>query len=272
MKSEQTVDSEPALFELFHENSKLSRLSWMAWEKTMPHLHHRLAEGLSFKGLPLTPLPKRFLPLNMSLGTTILSRTSVRKMHPKTVTPRQLATLLHYSYGVTRNYSVKGFRLPLRVVPSAGALYPLELFIYCRKVTGLSCGLYHYNALAHQLRLLCEGENTHKFSQYFVQDKLLRQASILVFITAVFERTTFKYGERGYRFVLLEAGHVAQNLNLVSFGLGLGCINIGGFFDRDVDAFLGLDGVAHSTLYILAVGAQRTHTFRGKQKLGRHKQ
>ena len=77
---------------------------------------------------------------------------------------------------------------------------------------------------------------------------------MIVFITAVFERSVFKYGDRGYRFVLLEAGHVAQNINLAVTALGLGCVNIGGFFDRDIDEFLGIDGLTHSSVYLMAIG------------------
>jgi len=89
-----------------------------------------------------------------------------------------------------------------------------------------------------------------------VQKNLAYDSSVLFFITALFERATFKYGDRGYRFVLLEAGHVAQNINLASGGLRLGCMNIGGFFDRQIDDLLGLDGVTHSTVYLVAVGGK----------------
>ena len=77
-----------------------------------------------------------------------------------------------------------------------------------------------------------------------------------LFVTAEFARSTFKYGERGYRFVLLEAGHLAQNVNLAAAGLGLGCLDVGGYYDRQVDEWLGLDGVTHSTVYLLALGAE----------------
>jgi SagB-type dehydrogenase family enzyme len=73
-------------------------------------------------------------------------------------------------------------------------------------------------------------------------------------VTALFGRSTFKYGPRGYRFVLLEAGHVAQNINLTASALKLGSLNLGGFIDRETDAFLHLDGVSHSTVYSIAVG------------------
>ena len=87
-----------------------------------------------------------------------------------------------------------------------------------------------------------------------MQNTIPRAASLTIFITPLFERSVFKYGERGYRFVLLEAGHVAQNLNLVATALGFGCLNIGGFFDREIDQFLALDGIAHSTIYMMAIG------------------
>jgi SagB-type dehydrogenase family enzyme len=87
-----------------------------------------------------------------------------------------------------------------------------------------------------------------------VQAEVGRNASLIIFITAIFERSVFKYGDRGYRFIFLEAGHVAQNINLVSNALGLGSVNIGGFFDREIDDFLDLDGVTHSTIYMIAIG------------------
>ena len=82
----------------------------------------------------------------------------------------------------------------------------------------------------------------------------------MFFMTAMFERTVFKYGDRGYRFTFLEAGHVAQNMSLVATALGLGCVNIGGFYDREIDEFLGIDGLTHSTLYMLAIGGKSTST------------
>ena len=90
-----------------------------------------------------------------------------------------------------------------------------------------------------------------------VQPDIAYGASLIVFITSIFERSIFKYGDRGYRFILLEAGHVAQNINLVSNALGLGSVNIGGYFDREIDDLLGLDGVAHSTIYMIAIGSRK---------------
>jgi SagB-type dehydrogenase family enzyme len=76
----------------------------------------------------------------------------------------------------------------------------------------------------------------------------------MVFITALFQRSTFKYGPRGYRFAFLEAGHVAQNINLASTAMGLGSVNICGYFDREIDELLGIDGLKHSTIYMIGIG------------------
>jgi SagB-type dehydrogenase family enzyme len=77
---------------------------------------------------------------------------------------------------------------------------------------------------------------------------------MMLFITAQFERSLFKYRDRGYRFILLEAGHVAQNMNLAATALGLGSVDIGGYFDRQADELLGLDGLTHSTIYMVGIG------------------
>ena len=103
--------------------------------------------------------------------------------------------------------------------------------------------------------MLREGDQTQQIAESLVhfQANVAYDSSVIFFLTAIFERSTFKYGARGYRFIFLEAGHVAQNFNLVATGLGLGCLNIGGYYDRAVDKLLGLDGVSHSTIYMIAV-------------------
>jgi SagB-type dehydrogenase family enzyme len=168
-----------------------------------------------------------------------------------------LANLLHHSYGVTRENADNGFPRPFRIVPSAGALYPLEIFFHSSKVQGLQDGIYHYHPARNCLRQLSPRNESKNIAERLIQPEIALEASVIIFITAIFERSVFKYGDRGYRFVLLEAGHVAQNMNLVGNALGLGCVNLGGFFDREIDDFLGLDGVTHSTLYLIAIGKRR---------------
>jgi SagB-type dehydrogenase family enzyme len=101
-----------------------------------------------------------------------------------------------------------------------------------------------------------------------VQPELAQGASLIIFLTAIFERSIFKYKERGYRYILLEAGHVAQNLNLVANAFGLGCVNIGGYFDREIDDLLDLDGVTHSTIYMIAIGGKTDTSDNGSKSDG----
>jgi len=142
--------------------------------------------------------------------------------------------------------------------PSAGALYPLELFFHSRCIDGASPGLYHYNPMRNEIRRVLDDDRSQSIADALIpfQSHLALDAALLVFLTALFGRSTFKYATRGYRFVLLEAGHVAQNLNLVANGLGLASLNVGGYFDRRLDELLGLDGLTHSAIYMVAIGGR----------------
>ncbi len=246
--------NEDHAWELFHENSKNGRFSTSATDQDVRDHLARLHESLPFEGYPMVELPRSLAPLQLSLEQAITTRVSVREFTTGPLTLQTLATLLHYGYGVSRARTDSDVPHSLRVVPSAGALYPLEIFFHTARIEGLTAGLYHYNPSKNHLRLLRAGDETGTVSQAMIQPDIALGASLIVFITAFFERSIFKYQDRGYRFVLLEAGHVAQNLNLVSNALGLGALNVGGFFDREIDAFLNLDGVTQSTIYMAAIG------------------
>jgi SagB-type dehydrogenase family enzyme len=106
------------------------------------------------------------------------------------------------------------------------------------------------------LKLVRKGDYTDVIAKAMLQPELGRNASVMIFLTAVFERSVFKYADRGYRYIMLEAGHVAQNINLAANALGFGCRNIGGYLDRDIDCFLDLDGITHSAIYMIAIGGK----------------
>jgi SagB-type dehydrogenase family enzyme len=258
-------ETDSPLWELFHENSKLSKFSPTRSKTELLDWTRRLHESLPFDGYPAVSLPKRSPHAHMPLGKAIKGRASAHAIAPHPLGLDRLATLLRLTYGLNHDRPSADFIRSSRVVPSAGALYPLEIFVLSAQVEGLPPGLYHYNPPNDNLRLLQEGKHHHRIARYFLQPTIPRKAAALIFITAMFERTTFKYFSRGYRYVLLEAGHVAQNINLVSTALGLVCLNIGGFLDRGIDAFLRLDGVTHSTLYIIAIGGNN-HGIRHRAK------
>jgi SagB-type dehydrogenase family enzyme len=140
-----------------------------------------------------------------------------------------------------------------RAVPSGGALYPLELYEIVFDVAGIDAGLYHYDPYRHRLARLAAPERTD-LAAALSDPSAIEHAAVAVVLTAVFWRSRFKYGQRGYRFCLLEAGHVAQNLVLAAASLDLPALPLGGFYDRRLDALLGVDGVNESSLYVIAIG------------------
>jgi SagB-type dehydrogenase family enzyme len=192
--------------------------------------------------------------MRMGLAEAVTSRESARALSPARLSLSQLATLLHHAYGITRDNAGTVFPRPFRAVPSGGALYPLEIYLHTTHVEELEPGLYHYAPTRHELRFLRYGDESRKISEALVQRNLAVDASVMLFITGVFERSIFKYGDRGYRFTLIEAGHVGQNLALTATAMGLGCLTVGGYSDRQVDDLLGLDGLTHSTIYLAAIG------------------
>jgi SagB-type dehydrogenase family enzyme len=244
------------VWELFHDNSKTSLWASPPTDEEVLTMMATMWESLPFEGYPVVELPVERTPLKLALDQAIMARHTARRMEAVPLGLRDVATILHYAYGVTRLNLGTAFPRPFRTVPSGGALYPLELFFHTTHVEGLAVGVYHYNAARNDLRLVREGDATELVADALVQREVGIQSSLMLFITAMFERTTFKYGDRGYRFTLLEAGHVAQNVNLVCHALGLGCVNLGGFFDRRIDDLLDLDGLTHSTIYMIAIGRE----------------
>jgi SagB-type dehydrogenase family enzyme len=248
------ADVPDLVWELFHENSKAGRYDTFPSPDFVARRMERMLESLAFDHYPQIDLPLSRATLDVSLAEAITSRVTARGLAPCSLSIEQLATLLYYAYGITRDNRDTSFPRPFRTVPSGGALYPLELFFHSTHVESLEAGLYHYNPAKNCLRFLRYGDESRRLSEALVQRNLALDTSLIIFITAVFERSVFKYGDRGYRFALLEAGHVAQNLSLAATGLGLGCVSIGGYADRQIDDLLGLDGVFHSTIYLIGIG------------------
>ncbi|WP_225421557.1 SagB/ThcOx family dehydrogenase [Sphingomonas parva] len=242
------------LWEWFHENSKTGRFDpFPTNDAVVAEMQARL-ESLDYASYPLVALPQTRTPLAAPLDEVLAARESARGMAPGPVTLEQLGSLLFWAYGVTRDNVGTVHPRPFRTIPSGGGLYPLELYFHSSHVEGLAPGLYHYSAAHHHLRRLAAGDHGDRIAAALVQPELAASASIVFFVTAMFERSTFKYRDRGYRFVFLEAGHLGQNLTLAAIAMGLKATSIGGFFDRDVDKLLHIDGINHSSIYLCAVG------------------
>jgi SagB-type dehydrogenase family enzyme len=158
--------------------------------------------------------------------------------------------LLWAAQGITREAVNWGFR----AAPSAGALYPVETYMSSQNISDLEPGLYHYSPPEHALELLKEGDFRGRLAEAALDQDFIAGAGVVFCWTAVFARSAWKYAERAYRYVYLDAGHIAQNVALAAVALGLGSCQIAALYDDEVNALLGVDGVEESILYLTAVG------------------
>jgi SagB-type dehydrogenase family enzyme len=194
-------------------------------------------------------------PSGSSLLELIGKRRSCRSFSDKPLRLDDIASILAGAYGITGAIWVEeGVEANGRAVPSAGALYPLELYVAARNIESLAEGMYHYHLLDHALEPLPRRIDWGVLAAGFIAAPFLDTAGGIVLVTAVFDRTLHKYGARGYRFVLLEAGHLAQNICLIAGDRGLASVCLGGFIDGTINAQLELDAPAEATIYCVALG------------------
>lgn len=191
------------------------------------------------------PLPEAQLG-DMSLQDAIVRRRSMSDDANGPQSPIELqdvSAVLKYSCGIVDDRSYRGEPLfrSLRACPSAGALYPLEIYPVVMDVTGLTAGVYHYDVARHALSLLRAESTVERMPGFDLQPGFRSRASVVFVVTAVLLRTMAKYLDRGYRFAMNEAGAMTQNMHLSAVSLGLpGCV-WGGFSDDDVADYIGVD-------------------------------
>jgi SagB-type dehydrogenase family enzyme len=188
----------------------------------------------------------------MSLRQAIEARRSLRQYADKPLSLAELSYLLWCTQGVRETTSGKA---TFRTVPSAGARHPLETMLLVNRVGGLEVGLYWFVASEHRLvKLAAEPEIADRIAEAaYNQTFILKSAATFIWIADTV-RTTWRYGERGYRYMHLDAGHVCQNLYLAAESIGAGCCAIGAFTDETMNELLGLDGVNQFVIYMGVVG------------------
>ena len=182
----------------------------------------------------------------VSLEKALATRRSVRSSSDQPLSLGEASQLLWSAQGKTEK---RGFRS----APSAGALYPLELYLAADRVSGLNPGVYRYRPETHGLVRVSEGERRGDLRRAALNQRSVGEAAAVVVMTAVYERTTGKYGDRGIRYVHIEAGHAAQNFLLQAQALGLGAVPIGAFDDESIKKIVGA-GADERPLYLLPVG------------------
>jgi SagB-type dehydrogenase family enzyme len=247
---------EPDLARLYHLNSSnvRAKLPDLTVEIDQQPAKHRI-----YLGAERTPLPGRDFALPpVTLGEALERRRSRRDFALAPLPLETLGRLLYASYGIQGSREIEGQNVPMRPVPSGGGLYPLELYVAAQEVTGLADGLYHYDARSHELELRRPGRYQTELAGMTLGQEMLGDANLVICVTAIFARTQWKYGQRGYRYVWLEAGHVGQNLYLVADALGLAPVALGGFFDAEVNRLFDLPAGEEEALYLLCAGQPRS--------------
>ncbi|RLA79760.1 MAG: nitroreductase [Deltaproteobacteria bacterium] len=188
----------------------------------------------------------------VSLEEAIAARRTVRSFSPQALTDEQLSQLLWATWGVIDP------REGRKAIPSAGALYPLEVYVVVGAdgVRGLEEGVYRYLSEEHSLERIAPGDRRREVAEASLWQMWMASAPVIFVIAAEYGRTTRKYGDRGVRYVLMEVGHAAQNLFLESVALGLGAGIVGAFYDDKVAEVLSLPE-RHEPLLIMPVGYPR---------------
>lgn len=245
MPGRKYIEDNP-LYTIFHENSKNFEINPVA-ESDIPddwmEVEYKEYESTRKDRFDTTNPDSKFEQL-------VTARRSPSGFVDEPITREELERLLQFTAGITRHGETDDDHQ--RAYPSGGARYPLEVYPVVLRGDGIEPGCYHFDVRAPALSRI--PTSTDKSIESFVYDEIYPQsASVALFLTAKLNRTTRKYGERGYRYALFEAGHAMQNACLAATSLGLACRPYGGFLEDQADDFLGLHS-DETTLYLGFVG------------------
>ncbi len=200
---------------------------------------------------PRVALPPPRTEGGAPLWTILSKRRSVRDFDPRRpVADHQLSQMLWAAQGIT----ARQFGYQFRTVPSAGALYPVETYVVVNSVEGIPQGVYHYNVQGRCLEQLRRGDYRVTIARAALDQEIGCEANLVFAWTAVFERCKWKYRQRAYRYLYLDAGHIAQTVALAAVALGLGSCQIAALYDEEVNDLLGVDGIEESAIYLTVVG------------------
>lgn len=257
-------DADPdALHELFHEQTKYHRATARGIARNIrahneqPGLTRRRVAGRHRRaGLVAAALPQP-APLEAGLSAALNKRRSVaREALRGTLGLQCLSNLLHHAVAANRTgqpVAAPELIQHFRPYPSAGALYPCELHLVVRDVPGLAPGVYRYDAVAHDLVLKPASEGAD-FAASEILPGDAGPVPCAIAVTAVFDRAVHKYGVRGYRLALIEAGHILQNLSLIAAALEVPSLVSASFYEAELEAILQIDGVSEAVLASFLLG------------------
>ncbi|MBY9016250.1 MAG: SagB/ThcOx family dehydrogenase [Candidatus Lokiarchaeota archaeon] len=194
------------------------------------------------------PAPK--FDETIQFWSVIKNRHSTRKFTEEPLSFMDLSLLLFGMSGLNRIFPQFSFR----TVPSAGGLYPIEIYPVVNNVMNLQGGLYHYDIQKHSIELLKEGDFRRKVAEGCLDQKMVFNSAVNFIWTAVIGRSQWKYLQRCYRYIYLDVGHIGQNFYLIAEALGLGACTIGALYDDELNQFLEIDGKNETTIYVGVIG------------------
>jgi SagB-type dehydrogenase family enzyme len=195
-------------------------------------------------------LPEPRLDSAVSVEQAIKSRRSVREFSDKPLSLAEASQLLLSAQGQTGSGG-------LRSAPSAGALYPLVVYLVAGNVTGLKAGTYQYSPDGHKLRLIKDGDSRVELANAAYRQHWIKDSAAILIFSAIAKKTTWKYGQRGIRYIHIEVGHSAQNVFLQAQSLGIDAAVVGALDDERIKEILKLS-IAEEVLYLMPVGRSRT--------------
>jgi SagB-type dehydrogenase family enzyme len=261
------------LSKIFHERTKLIESKNAISYDDLIKKHFK-----SYPRFEKIKLEKKIKKSKTSFEDVIRKRESIRDFSGRSISKEELSKMLFLSAGILglknpksteikysleypftfKKIDVKAVKDPwdtsTRSYPSAGGRYPLEIYLIVFESEDIDSGIYHYNVKDHNLELIKRGNFRDLTIELLNGQELVKKASLVMLISAVFGRTQNKYGERGYRYIFLDAGHLGQNIYLVIASMNLGCCAIGGFKDDDVNELLRLDSNEESVIYAFCIG------------------
>jgi len=204
----------------------------------------------TYPGAPKIDLSPPAMTGGLPIWEAIGRRRSLRDFRDIPLSAAELSQLIWASQGETGGSGESAYRS----APSAGALYPVETYLSVQNVQGISPGIFHYDVRGHRLELLRTGDFRAAVAEAGLDQDFLAAAAVVFAWTAVFSRSKWKYRQRAYRYIYLDAGHIAQNLALAAVSLGFGSCPIAALYDEEVNALLDVDGKNESVVYMAAVG------------------
>ena len=259
----KTINGIP-VHEFFHDNSSLNEVNAInistgidnAWRDDRFRVHLYQNENFVSESAVALSHPDESFFLDESLPSVLLKRRSVRAFADEPVSGKVFSNLLYFSFGINGHYNEtkEHTRMNLYAFPTAGGICSLMFYVVVLNVDGIANGIYLYNPIRHCLNIIRKNFIYDEYSNLTTSLSLTANVAFSIHIVGDMKYTGYKYGNRGYRFMHLEAGHAVQNIYLTSTGMSLGAIASGGFLDNAFFKFLNIDCEQKFLIYEVFVG------------------